>query len=163
MAIVKHAFPNGSRPCNKATDGIGRGFRYAGEGNESLAGTNPLRGIQDVADSLGVTTRTLRFYEDKGLVQPVRVGGTRVYARRDVARLQLILRGKRLGFSLREIEEFLDLYDADPQHVEQMRRLSERCAERIEELEAQRVALDQTLRELKEMEKQARARIPEGQ
>jgi DNA-binding transcriptional MerR regulator len=118
-----------------------------------------LRGIQEVADSLDVTTRTLRFYEDKGLIQPVRVGGTRVYTRRDVARLQLILRGKRLGFSLREIEEFLDLYDADPEHIEQMRRLAERVHERVDELEAQRAALDQTLTELREIEAAARARI----
>ena len=82
-----------------------------------------LRGIQDVANSLGVTTRTLRFYEDRGLIEPRRVGTARVYSKRETARMQLILRGKRLGFSLRDIEEFLRLYDADPQHVEQMRAL----------------------------------------
>ena len=71
----------------------------------------------------GSRPRTLRFYEDKGLIEPRRVGTTRVYTRREVGRMQLILRGKRLGFSLRDIQEFLDLYDADPQHVEQMRRL----------------------------------------
>ena len=81
-----------------------------------------LRGIQDVANSLGVTTRTLRFYEDRGLIEPRRVGTARVYSKRETGRMQLILRGKRLGFSLREIEEFLRLYDADPQHVEQLDR-----------------------------------------
>ena len=92
-----------------------------------------LRGIQDVANSLGVTTRTLRFYEDRGLIEPRRVGTARVYSKRETARMQLILRGKRLGFSLRDIEEFLRLYDADPQHVEQMRALAERCRERVDE------------------------------
>lgn len=121
-----------------------------------------LRGIQDVATALDVTPRTLRFYEDRGLIQPRRVGTTRVYTRRDVARMRLILRGKRLGFSLREIEEFLDLYDADPQHVGQMRRLAERCRERIDELAAQRTAIDQTLGELATIEREALARIKTG-
>jgi DNA-binding transcriptional MerR regulator len=84
-----------------------------------------LTGINDVARMLDVTPRTLRFYEDKGLITPCRVGAIRVYTKRQIARMQLILRGKRLGFSLRDIEEFLDLYDADPQHVEQMRALAE--------------------------------------
>ena len=118
-----------------------------------------LRGIQDVAKSLGVTTRTLRFYEDKGLVEPRRVGTMRIYSRRETARMQLILRGKRLGFSLREIKEFLDLYDADPQHVEQMRMLAARCRKRIDELTDQREALDQTLVELNQIEEEALDRV----
>lgn len=122
-------------------------------------GEPELRGIQEVADSLGITPRTLRFYEDKGLIEPRRVGNARIYTRRETARMQLILRGKRLGFSLRDIQEFLDLYDADPQHLEQMRALAGRCRERIEELEAQRDALDQTLTELAAMEREALARV----
>jgi DNA-binding transcriptional MerR regulator len=116
-------------------------------------------GIQDAADALGITPRTLRFYEDRGLIQPQRVGAARVYTRRETARMQLILRGKRLGFSLREIQEFLDLYDADPSHAEQMRRLAERCRERIDTLKAQRDALTQTLAELEELERQALAKL----
>lgn len=119
----------------------------------------PLRGIQDVATELGVTTRTIRFYEDKGLLDPQRVGTMRVYSRREVGRLQLILRGKRLGFSLRQIQEFLDLYDADQLHLSQTRRLLERVTERVEALEAQRVALDQTLDELRDIARQCRQRI----
>ncbi|MFV0921177.1 MerR family transcriptional regulator [Sphingomonas parapaucimobilis] len=118
-----------------------------------------LRGIQDVANSLGVTTRTLRFYEDRGLIEPRRVGTARVYSRRETGRMQLILRGKRLGFSLREIEEFLRLYDADPQHVEQMRVLAERCRERVDELRQQMTALVQTVDELETIEREARERI----
>ena len=118
-----------------------------------------LQGIQEVADSLGITTRTLRFYEDRGLIEPRRVGTQRIYSKRETARMQLILRGKRLGFSLREIQEFLDLYDADPQHLEQMRALAGRCRERIEELEAQKAALEQTVKELAVIEREALARV----
>jgi hypothetical protein len=76
------------------------------------------------------------FYEDKGLIEPVRVGNTRVYSRKEVARMHLILRGKHLGFTIREIKEFLDLYDADPQHVEQSRLLLKRINERLRLLES---------------------------
>lgn len=122
----------------------------------------PLRSIQDVATELGVTTRTIRFYEDKGLLDPPRVGTMRVYSRREVGRLQLILRGKRLGFSLREIKEFLDLYDTDDLHLEQTRRLLARVGDRIDGLEKQRQALDQTLDELRDIAHQCRDRIDEA-
>ncbi|WP_203310995.1 MULTISPECIES: MerR family transcriptional regulator [Sphingomonas] len=118
-----------------------------------------LQGIQEVAERLGITPRTLRFYEDRGLIEPSRIGTTRVYRRREIARMQLILRGKRLGFSLKDIEEFLDLYDADPQHLEQMRALAGRCRERIDELEQQRQALDTTLAELTKIEAEALDRV----
>jgi len=118
-----------------------------------------LRGIQQIAADLGITARTLRFYEDKGLIAPRRVGNVRVYTRREVGRMHLILRGKRLGFTLRDIKEFLDLYDADPQHVEQMRRLARRARGRIAELEQQKLAIEQTLAELREIEQQAVARV----
>ncbi len=114
-----------------------------------------LRGIQHLAAELGITTRTIRFYEDKGLIEPQRVGTTRVYTKREFARMQLILRGKRLGFSLREIKEFLDLYDADPDHAEQVRALHASVTERIGDLEKQRSALDQTLTELRSIAAQA--------
>lgn len=129
-----------------------RGLGLAGE-------RQPLRGIQDVADELGVTTRAIRFYEDKGLLDPQRVGTMRVYSRREVARLQLILRGKRLGFSLREIKEFLDLYDVDSLHLAQTRQLLARVSERLEALELQRVALDQTIGELEDIARQCQERI----
>ncbi|MEN2786429.1 MerR family DNA-binding transcriptional regulator [Sphingomonas qilianensis] len=119
-----------------------------------------LTGINEVARMLSITPRTLRFYEDKGLITPCRVGAIRAYTKKQIARMQLILRGKRLGFSLRDIEEFLDLYDADPQHVEQMRALAERCRQRIDLLEGQRAAIAETLSELEEIERQALARVP---
>ena len=85
----------------------------------------PLLTVTQVAAQLGATARAIRFYEDKGLITPQRIGTTRVYGRREVARMTLILRGKRLGFSLREIKEFLDLYDVDSTQKTQMRRLIE--------------------------------------
>jgi DNA-binding transcriptional MerR regulator len=128
--------------------------RKGGDGGEQ-----PLQGIQEVANELGVTARTIRFYEDKGLVEPRRIGSMRVYSRREVARLQLILRGKRLGFSLRQIKEFLDLYDADPLHLTQTRRLLARATERIDALEEQRRMVDQTLAELRDIARQCEDRL----
>ena len=86
----------------------------------------------------------------------------RVYSRREVAQLQLILRGKRLGFSLRDIKEFLDLYAVDDLHLEQTRRLLSRVGDRIGALEKQRQALDQTLDELRDIAHQCRNRIVEA-
>ncbi|MCT2399007.1 MerR family transcriptional regulator [Novosphingobium mangrovi (ex Huang et al. 2023)] len=112
-------------------------------------------GIQEVARQLDVTMRTLRFYEDKGLIAPQRVGTTRIYSRREIARMRLILRGKRLGFSIREIKEFLDLYDVDPEHVAQARQLLMKIGERVSALRKQKRAIDQTLEELRLLERQA--------
>ncbi|MBI1736448.1 MAG: MerR family transcriptional regulator, partial [Candidatus Rokubacteria bacterium] len=75
--------------------------------------TKELLTVNEIAGELGVTPRALRFYETKGLILPLRAGTTRVYTRRDRGRLMLILRGKRLGFSLVEIKEYLDLYNTD--------------------------------------------------
>ena len=110
--------------------------------------------VTSLAEELGITPRTVRFYEDKGLIAPERAGTTRVYTARDRARMVLILRGKRLGFSLREIRDFLDLYDVDPAHTEQMRALLDAVRHRIADLEEQSAALALSLDELREMEMQ---------
>jgi len=122
-----------------------------------------LKGIQQVARELGVTHRTLRFYEDKGLIAPQRIGTTRVYSKREMGRMQLILRGKRLGFSIREIGEFLDLYDADPQQHAQIEALLKRVREKREDLRQQRRAIEETILELDEIAREAQnylARVP---
>ncbi|AXO13210.1 MULTISPECIES: MerR family DNA-binding transcriptional regulator [Thalassospira] len=111
--------------------------------------------VPELADDLGITPRTIRFYEQKGLLNPQRAGTTRVYTRQDRAKLLLILRGKRLGFSLREIADYLDLYGADPTQAEQIKMLLERVRERITDLEEQRQALDVTLDELRDIEQQS--------
>ena len=110
--------------------------------------------VTQLALDLGVTARTIRFYEDKGLISPRRAGNNRVYTLRDRARMILILRGKKLGFSLREIKEFLDLYDVDPTQAKQLRLLLKVVHERIAQLEDQRVALDEALGELRDVEAQ---------
>lgn len=111
--------------------------------------------VPELADDLGITPRTIRFYEQKGLLHPQRAGTTRVYTRQDRAKLLLILRGKRLGFSLKEIADYLDLYGADPTQAEQIKMLLGRVRERISDLEEQRQALDVTLDELRDIEQQS--------
>lgn len=111
--------------------------------------------VNELAEELGTTARALRFYEQKGLLAPRRVGANRVYDRRDRARLMLVLRGKRLGFSLAEIREYLDLYDADRSQRSQVQLLLARTQERIAELEQQQRDLAQTLQELRDVERQA--------
>jgi DNA-binding transcriptional MerR regulator len=87
-------------------------------------------------------------------VTPRRVGTTRVYSHRDRARMILVLRGKRLGFSLRDIKEYLDLYDSEPTHAEQIHLLQDRVRAKIEQLEDQKRALEETLSELRDIERQ---------
>lgn len=116
-----------------------------------------LYSVNQLALELGVTARAIRFYETKGLIAPQRAGHARVFNRRDRARLLLVLRGKRLGFSLDEIREYLDLYDADRSQISQVRRLLEHTSRRVAELEAQRRDLDQALSELREIEIQAQS------
>lgn len=106
--------------------------------------------ITELAEEFQVTSRTIRFYEDKELLRPKRNGLNRVFSRRDRARLALILRGKRLGFRLDEIKELLDLYDFDAGHVEQLRATLGKSRHRIEILERQRRDVDDVLKELRE-------------
>lgn len=108
--------------------------------------------IGQLAEEFGLTLRSLRFYEDEGLIAPARVGQTRIYSHRDRARLKLICRGKRLGFSIGEIKDFLDLYDTDEAQVEQMTYLLRRARDRIVHLEQQLRDVQQTLKELHEID-----------
>ena len=112
--------------------------------------------ITELATELGVTPRAIRFYESKGLLAPQRAGSNRVYTYRERARLLIVLRGKRLGFSLRGIKEYLDLYDADPggRHVGQLEHLLRGARQRMAELERQRTDLELTLEELRDVERQ---------
>ncbi len=117
--------------------------------------------VTGLAEELGVTARTIRFYEDRGLISPGRAGATRVYTHRDRARMKLILRGKRLGFSLRDIREFLELYVPGGTQADQLRKLLKAVRDRLDDLEEQRAALEQTLDELREIEAAAQAALKE--
>ena len=121
------------------------------------ADSRDLFAIADLAKEFGISTRAIRFYEAKGLLAPERLGATRVFRRRDRARLILILRGKRLGFSLRDISDYLSLYDAN--RSQQVSLLTAKVDERLASLEAQLQDLQTTIAELKEIRKLADGRL----
>lgn len=104
--------------------------------------------IGDLAKEYGVTPRALRFYEDKDLLHPARDGMNRIYSSRDRARLQLILRAKRVGFALAEAREMLDLYDLRDNQSSQLKLSQVKFQERIKTLEAQRIDLEGAMDEL---------------
>ena len=104
--------------------------------------------IADLAEEFDITPRTLRFYEDKGLLNPQRQGMNRVYGRRDRARLLLILRGRRLGFKLDDISEMLDLYDSQGGNTKQLRVTLEKSREQLARLEEQRRDINEAITEL---------------
>ena len=105
--------------------------------------------IRQLTKEMGVTSRTLRHYEDEGLIAPSRRGQARIYSQRDHARVTLILRGRRVGFSLAEIREILDLYNSEDHGVAQFQHSRKKFAERIVALEAQRKDIDEPIAELK--------------
>lgn len=106
--------------------------------------------ISELAEEFGITPRAIRFYEDEELIKPTRQGQSRIYAPRDRARLMLILRGKRVGFSLTEIKEMLDLYDINDGQATQLSYSIKKFSERINALEQQRADIEHALSELRE-------------
>ncbi|MCT4554361.1 MAG: MerR family DNA-binding transcriptional regulator [Pelagimonas sp.] len=115
--------------------------------------------IREMCDSFGVTPRTLRFYEQKELLFPIREGQKRLYTRRDRARLKLILRGKRFGFSLEEIRQLLDLYHLGDQQQTQILRTYEIARERLADMERQRDELNTAIADLRDQMKWAEKMI----
>lgn len=111
--------------------------------------TEQLMTIGQMCKAFGVTARTLRFYEQKELISPIREGQKRLYTRRDRARLKLILQGKRFGFSLEEIRQLLDLYDMGDQQRTQFRRTYELALKRLAAMEAQRDELNAAIADLR--------------
>src|SRR3954452_25257300 len=113
--------------------------------------------IRQIADEFAVTHRTVRHYEDLGLISPERRGTTRVYHRRDRTRLNLILRGKRLGFPLEEIRTIIDMYDEQPGEAGQLTYLLGQIGERRAELERRRQDIEDSLAELAELQRRCEA------
>ncbi|MEP7019703.1 MAG: MerR family transcriptional regulator [Pseudonocardiales bacterium] len=118
--------------------------------------------VGELADELGVTTRTLRFYEAEGLVSPQRSGSNRVYGQRDHARLRLILRGRRFGMTLGECREIVDMYDgAESSEQRQLQILLARLDEIAADLRARQADLRRTLGEVTDVAAQCRDRLTE--
>ncbi len=115
--------------------------------------------IAELSREFAITPRTIRFYEDEGLIKPRRQGTMRLYTAGDRTRLSWILRGKRLGFSLAEIRELLDLYQVDRTGIQQLRELLRRSQLHIADLERKRADLDQHIGEFRDVEAQVSAEL----
>ena len=104
--------------------------------------------IGEIARGYGITLRTLRFYEDKGLLTPKRDGSMRLYSKRDIARLRLILLGRKVGFSLREVKQMMDLYDPTGTNAKQLKVALDKGERQLGRLEKQRLLVEESIAEL---------------
>ncbi|WP_274630149.1 MerR family transcriptional regulator [Arvimicrobium flavum] len=125
----------------------GESFGNFGDASEA---PEALSRIGDLAKEFDVSLRTLRFYEDKGLLSPRREGATRLYSRRDRARLKLILLGRRVGFSLRDVKQMIDLYDPTGSNIRQLRVAHDKSEKQLARLQKQRQEIDSAIGELSE-------------
>jgi DNA-binding transcriptional MerR regulator len=136
--------------------------REAASGTIAVAESTRTWTVGELADELGVTTRTLRFYEAEGLVKPERQGANRLYRARDRARLKLILRGRRFGMTLEECREIVDMYDgAATSEVRQLETLLSRLDDVATDLRARQDDLRRTLSEVTVVADQCRSRLAE--
>ena len=120
--------------------------------NASPSDLDPVFSIADLAQEMDITTRTIRFYEDKGLLRPARRGQQRIYSRADRTRLKLVLRGKRLGWPLDDIREMIELYDTPDGERKQLEVMLQKLSNNRSVLQQQREDIDLALRELEEIE-----------
>ena len=138
------------------------GSRAVANTNVSVEGAEgELARIGEMAKTFGVTLRTLRFYEDKGLLNPRREGAMRLYTRRDKARLKLILLGRKVGFSLRDVKQMIDLYDPTGSNTRQLRLTLDKSEKQRLRLQKQRSAIDEAIAELDAMTDAVRAMLAE--
>lgn len=115
--------------------------------------------ISALAKEYGITTRTIRFYESRGLISPERIGTSRRYSRRDRARLTLILRGRNLGFTVEDVSEYLALYDADPGQLTQTQHLLSKVTAAIDDLEIKRRDIERSLADFNEIRSRCEAHL----
>lgn len=149
-----------TRPARRRTGGTAPPTAQEVVASHRDDATGELFGIGELCAEFGISPRAIRFYEDKGLLAPRRVNGTRVYTRRDRARLALILRSKAIGATLAEIKHYLDLYgNRGEGRVQQLRYVIARTDDAIRELERKRAAIDETLAELRLINGTAREQL----
>lgn len=122
----------------------------------------PVYSISDLSKEFEITTRTIRFYESRGLIQPERIGTSRRYSKRDRARLILILRGRNLGFTVEDVGQYLALYDADPGQQAQTRLLLDKITDAIAKLEVKRSDIERALEDLNEIRQRCDAHLSGG-
>ena len=127
---------------------VSPGEAAANTNNMSVEAGEELVRIGEMAKKYGVTLRTLRFYEDKGLLNPKRDGATRLYTRRDKARLKLILLGRKVGFSLRDVKQMMDLYDPTGSNTKQLRLALDKSEKQLARLQKQRALIEDAINEL---------------
>ncbi|HEV7252875.1 MAG TPA: MerR family DNA-binding transcriptional regulator [Mesorhizobium sp.] len=139
----------------KSTIDAGGATAGAGSGESQEEFTR----IGDMAKQFDVTLRTLRFYEDKGLLNPHREGATRLYTRRDRARMKLIMLGRKVGFSLRDVKQLMDLYDPTGPNTRQMKLALDKSEKQLVRLHKQRAALDEAVGELEDLIGTLRGRL----
>jgi DNA-binding transcriptional MerR regulator len=140
-----------------ATNAFEAGSNGASEQGEDLAR------IGDMAKEFGVTLRTLRFYEDKGLLNPKREGTTRLYTRRDRARLRLILLGRKVGFTLRDVKQMIDLYDPKGSNAKQLKVVLDKSEKQMGRLVKQRQEIDEAIEDLAKVIESARTTLANRQ
>ncbi len=128
-------------------------------GGVSGSRTEDLTRIGDMAREFGVTLRALRFYEDKGLIRPIRQGATRLYRKADKTRLEFILLGRRVGFSLREVKQMIDLYDPEGSNIRQLKVVLEKSERQRGRLEKQREEVDRAIVDINELIERTREQL----
>lgn len=146
--------------AERDADGRGPAGRTQAGGEQTTADRTWT--IAELADEFGVTHRTIRFYEDRGLLTPQRHGTRRIYHARERIRLALVLRGKRLGFDLAEIARIVDMYDQEPSEEGQLHYLLDQITHRRAELDQRRQDIEETLAELDAVERRCRQALDDA-
>ncbi len=130
--------------------------------NTSPDDLDPMFSIAELAQEMDITTRTIRFYEDKGLLRPARRGQQRIYSRADRTRLKLVLRGKRLGWPLDDIREMIELYDTPDGERKQLEVMLRKLSHSRSVLQQQREDIELALRELEEIEERCHRQLQQN-